>query len=158
MKERSTTFLKIAVIIIGLPVLAICLYGFAWLVKNPANSDYSSILYPIILALYLTAVPFFIALFQAFKLLSYIDKNQSFSDSSVNSLKIIKLCASSISVLYLLMMPFFYQLAKKDDAAGIIIVAGAFVFGSLVVAVFAAVLQKLLIEVIDIKTDNDLTI
>ena len=155
MKVSSTTFLKIELIIIALPVLAICIYGLAWLVKNPVSSDYSSILYPIIIALYMTTVPFFISLFQAFKLLDYIDKKQSFSELSVKSLKIIKLCASSISIIYLLMMPFSYLLAEKDDAPGIIIIAGAFVFGSLVVAAFVAVLQKFLIEVIDIKTNNE---
>ena len=44
--------------------------------EEPISSDYSSILYPIIIALYMTTVPF-LSLFQAFKL-DYIDKNNIF--------------------------------------------------------------------------------
>ena len=40
--------------------------------------------------MYVAAIPFFVALYQAFKLLSYIDKNQAFSELSVKALKKIK--------------------------------------------------------------------
>lgn len=55
-------------------------------------------------------------------------------------------------------MPFFYLLAEKDDAPGIILIGMVFVFAAFVVAVFAAVLQKLLKNAIDIKSENDLTV
>ncbi|MGO4375941.1 DUF2975 domain-containing protein, partial [Paenibacillus sp. MCAF20] len=45
-----------------------------------------------------------------------------------------------------------------DDAPGIILVGMVLIFASLVIAVFAAVLQKLLKEAIDIKSENDLTV
>jgi hypothetical protein len=48
--------------------------------------------------------------------------------------------------------------AQRDDAPGLVVI-GMFCTGApLVVAVFAAVLQRLFKETIDIKTENDLTV
>lgn len=55
-------------------------------------------------------------------------------------------------------MPVFYLMAEIDDAPGIIVIGLIIIFASMVIAVFAAVLQKLLKEAIDIKSENDLTV
>jgi hypothetical protein len=103
-------------------------------------------------------IPFFIALYQAFKLLSYIDKNQAFSELSVKALKNIKFCAITISSLFVVILPFVFLVAELDDAPGLVIVGMVPIFGSMVIAVFAAVLQRLLQEAIDIKSENDLIV
>jgi hypothetical protein len=158
MKHGSTLFLKIAVFLIGTPVLALGIFGFTWLANNPANPDYAYILYPILIGMYVSAIPFYIALYQAFKLLGYIDKNQAFSELSVKSLKKIKFCAMTISGLYVVIIPFVYLVAELDDAPGLIIIGMVPIFASMVIAVFAAVLQRLLQEAIDIKSENDLIV
>ncbi|MCM3597091.1 DUF2975 domain-containing protein [Metabacillus idriensis] len=160
MKRRTTLFLKVAVILIGIPVLALCIF------LVPEIADFAAELYPdlaymkylVLIDLYATAIPFYFALYQAFKLLSYIDKNKAFSELSVGALKNIKYCAFSISILYVLGMPLFYLMAEMDDAPGIILIGLVIIFASFVIAVFAAVLQKLLKEAIDIKSENDLTV
>jgi len=55
-------------------------------------------------------------------------------------------------------MPLYYIVARAGDAPGIIVIGIVFIFAPLVVSVFAAVLQKLLQNAIDIKRENDLTI
>jgi biotin transporter BioY len=114
--------------------------------------------YLVLIYLYVTALPFYFALYQAFRLLNYIDQNKAFSELSVNALKLIKYCAVTISVLYAAGMPLFYLMAEIDDAPGIIVIGLVIIFASMVIAVFAAVLQKLLKEAIDIKSENDLTV
>lgn len=158
MKQGSTLFLKIVVILIGMPILTLGIFGVYWLPSNPVNPDYAYILYPILIGLYVSVIPFFGALYQTFKLLSYIDKNQAFSESSVNALKKIKFCALTISGLYVVILPFVFLVAELDDAPGLVIVGMVPVFASMVIAVFAAVLQKLLKEAIDIKSENDLIV
>ncbi|WP_096200303.1 DUF2975 domain-containing protein [Bacillus sp. FJAT-45350] len=158
MKRGSTIFLKIAVFLIGFPVLALCILGLPWIVNNPVNPDYAHVLYPIIIGIYLSVIPFFVALYQAFKLLNYIDKSLAFSEVSVKGLKVIKFCAVSISGLYLVIMPFVFLVAELDDAPGLIIIGMVPMFASMIIAVFAAVLQRLLQEAIDIKSENDLTV
>ncbi|WP_410981638.1 DUF2975 domain-containing protein [Bacillus cereus] len=158
MKQVSTLFLKIAVMLIGIPILALCIFGLPWLANNPVNPNYAHILYPILIIMYVSVIPFFVALYQAFRLLSYIDKNKAFSKLSVKALKNIKYCAITISILYVVGMPLFYFMAEIDDAPGIIVIGLVVIFASMVIAVFAAVLQKLLKEAIDIKSENDLTV
>ncbi len=160
MKRGTTLFLKIAVIIIGIPILALCIF----LVPEIANfaaelyPDMASMKYLILIDLYAAAIPFYFALFQAFKLLSYIDKNRAFSDLSVKALKTIKYCAITISILYVVGMPLFYLIAEIDDAPGMIVIGLVIIFASMVIAVFAAVLQRLLQEAIEIKSENDLVV
>ncbi|MFZ5645639.1 MAG: DUF2975 domain-containing protein [Bacillota bacterium] len=156
--KGETLFLKVAVILMGFPVLALCIFGLPWLANNPVNPDYAHILYPILIGMYAAAIPFYFALYQAFKILSYIDRNKAFSELSVKALKNIKYCAITISTLYVVIMPFVYLVAEKDDAPGLIIIGMVPIFASMVVAVFAAVLQKLLKNAIDIKSENDLTV
>ncbi|WP_445487458.1 DUF2975 domain-containing protein [Niallia sp. 03133] len=158
MKRGTTLFLKIAVFLIGTPILALCIYGLPLLANNPVNPDYAHILYPIIIGMYVAAIPFYFALYQAFKLLTYIDKNEAFSELSVKTLKKIKYCAFAISTVYVVVLPFIYILAEKDDAPGVMLIGMVIIFASLVIVFFAAVLQRLLQEAINIKSENDLTV
>ncbi|MCJ7842486.1 DUF2975 domain-containing protein [Lederbergia sp. NSJ-179] len=160
MKRGSTLFLKIAVFLIGTPILALCLFGLPMVAKEAVDSysEFAYVLYGILIVMYISAIPIFIALYQAFKLLSYIDKNKAFADISVKALKNIKYCAISISSFYVVGMPLFYLIAEVDDAPGILVIGLIIIFASLVIAVFAAVLQRLLKEAIAIKSENDLTV
>ncbi|MGE7906824.1 DUF2975 domain-containing protein [Peribacillus sp. NPDC094092] len=159
MKQVTTFFLKLAVIFIGIPVLALCIF----LVPHMANfaakmfPNIAPMKYLVFIVMYGAAVPFYFALYQAFNLLRYIDVNTAFSKLSVKALKNIKCCAITISGLYVLGLPLFHLIAKKVDPPiglmGLIII-----FASLVIAVFAAILQRLLQEAINIKSENDLTV
>ncbi|OKP90845.1 hypothetical protein A3844_03020 [Paenibacillus helianthi] len=159
--ERGTTlFLKVAVIVIGLPVLALCIFAVPEIANFAAElyPGMTSIKYLVLIDLYASVIPFYLALYQAFKLLGYIDKNKAFSELSVRILKNIKYCAVTFSILYVAGLPLFYLMADMDDAPGIIVIGLLMIFASMVIAVFAAVLQKLLKEAIDLKIENDLTV
>ena len=160
MKKGSTLFLKGVIFIIGSPVIALCIFILPKIAEFFAelNPGLDFLQYPFLIGLYLTAIIFFFALYQTLKLLSYIDRNQAFSELSVKSLKSIKYCAIIISALYTIFMPLLYLMAEIDDAPGIILIGMVIIFASLVVAVFAAVLQRLLKEAIYIKLENDLTV
>jgi hypothetical protein len=158
--KRETLFLKIAVVLMGLPVLALCVFLLPEIAEFFAelNPKLAYLQYPFLIGMYLAAIPFFFALYQAFKLLGYIDKNIAFSELSVKALKNIKYCAFTISALYVVFMPLLYLMAEVDDAPGILLIGMVIIFGCMVVSVFAAVLQKLLKNAIDIKSENDLTV
>ncbi|MNB94931.1 hypothetical protein D3C75_420930 [compost metagenome] len=160
MERGSTLFLKAALILISIPVLALCIFVV------PEIAGFAAELYPdhaylkvlVLLDLYASVIPFYFALYLAFRLLSYIDRNKAFSELSVTALKQIKYCALAFSGVYVLGMPLFYLMAEKDDAPGIIVIGMVLIFAGMVIAVFAAVLQKLLKEAIDLKSENDLTV
>ncbi|GAB6443366.1 hypothetical protein CON36_35080 [Bacillus cereus] len=159
MKMVTTLFLKISVILIGIPVLALCVFLVPELADEVTGFlGIHYIKYIIFILLYGGTLPFYFALYQAFKLLSYIDKNIAFSELSVRTLMRIKYCAISICSLHVLGLPLYYLVADKDDAPGLIFVGMLIPFASLVIAVFAAVLQRVLEEAINIKSENDLTV
>ncbi len=159
MKQVTTLFLKLAVIFMGISVLALCIFLVPHMAIFAAKlyPNIASMKYLVFIVMYGAAVPFYFALYQAFNLLRYIDESTAFSELSVKALKNIKCCAITISGLYVLGMPLFHFIAKKMDPPiglmGLIII-----FASLVIAVFAAILQRLLQEAINIKSENDLTV
>lgn len=156
--KGETLFLKAVVFLAGVPILALCIYGLPWIARDLADHFPARLLYPVLAGMYAAAIPFFLALYQTMKLLSYIDKNIAFSEISVTALKNIKYCAVAISVSYAASMPFWYFMADIDDAPGILVIGLVLMFAPLVIAVFAAVLEKLLKNAIDIKSENDLTV
>ena len=155
--KRETLFLKIAVFLMGLPVLSLCVFVVPRVAMKAAQHFPKATLLAVI-AVYATAIAYFVALYMTIKLLSYIDQNIAFSERSVKALINIKYCAIVISSLYLVGMPMIYYVAEVDDAPGLIIIGMVIIFASFIVAVFAAVLQKLLKNAIDIKSENDLTV
>ncbi|WP_339315253.1 DUF2975 domain-containing protein [Paenibacillus sp. FSL R10-2734] len=156
--KRETLFLKVVVILIGIPVLALCIF---WLptIPNKAAGDYPLyLIYPVLVGVYATAIVYFVALYQALRLLSYIDKNIPFSELSVKALSNIKYCAIIISLLFAIGMPLIYKMAQEADAPGLIVLGLVMTCAPIVIAVFAAVLQKLIKNAIVIKLENDLTV
>ncbi len=156
--RRETTFLKAVVIAIGLAALALVSYPLPYIAVKASGYFPEYMLYPVVACIYASAVPFFLALLQALKLLGLIDADKAFSEASVGALGKIKWCAAAVSVIYAISSPFLYMAAEMDDAPGLL--AGGLILASaaFVIAVFAAILEKLLRRAIDIKAENDLTV
>jgi len=158
MERGSTLFLKATVYLMGLAVLAVCVFGLPAILKEAADYFPDKWVYPFFIIVYVSAIPFFVALVQALLLLSYIDRNTAFSERSVSALSRIKWCGIAIAVLFAAALPFLYFMAEQDDAPGLIVIGMVVIGASVVIAVFAAVLQMLLNKAIEIKSENDLTV
>lgn len=152
--KGSTIFLRVSVLGLGLMVLALCVFALPAGIRSDSTGYYRNILY----GMYVTVIPFFIALHYTLKLLGYIDRNKAFSTASVTALKYIKYCALATAGMYTAALPYFYYAADQDDAPGVVLIGMLLVFAPLVIAVFAAVLQKLLHNAMIIKSENDLTV
>lgn len=159
MKKSSIIFLQTVVVLIGIVALAI-LIRFPLTEGRAANLDLVSIYAdPFILYGYLASIAFFVALYQAFKLLGYIGQNKVFSLDSVRALRTIKYCAITLGssiVMAGLYIRLFH--AKDDDPAGFLAMCIVATFIAIVIATAAAVFEKLLQNAIDIKSENDLTV
>ena len=159
MKRSSTIFLQAVIVLIGLVVLAFMI-RFPSTEGAAANRDLFSIYFnPLIMYGYLASIPFFIALYQAFKLLKYIGQNKVFSLSSVTTLRTIKYCALILGAS-IVMAGLYIKLshAKDDDPAGFLAMCMVTTFISIVVATAAAIFEKLLQTAVDLKSENDLTV
>ncbi|WP_226665220.1 DUF2975 domain-containing protein [Metabacillus litoralis] len=158
MKYKTTIFLKIAVFLIGMTILCLCVFWLPWQSRVLAEMypEFIHLQYPLLFGIYMTAIPFFFALYQALNLLTNIDLNKAFSDLSVRALKYIKYSAFSISFLYI--VGFFLLISQNAGNPGILLLGLIITFISIVIAIFAALLQKLLKHAINIKLENDLLV
>jgi hypothetical protein len=151
--KRETLFLKLVVVVMGL----VPLLFMAATIRDLIYGDLDGYSF-IVAGIYVSAIPFWLALYQALKLLGFIDKNEAFSVLSVSTLKYIKYCALTISGLYMTGLPLLFDVADKDDSPGVLAIGLVIIGASFIIAMFAAVLQKLLQNAIDIKSENDLTV
>ncbi|CAH0346691.1 DUF2975 domain-containing protein [Bacillus sp. CECT 9360] len=158
MKQGTTLFLKVAVFIIGITILSLCIFYLPWSANYTTERfpEFSHLKYPVLIGLNVTTIPFFFALYQALKLLNYIENKKAFSDLSVKTLHYIKYCAISISVLYVL--GGIVLILESALHPGIAIIGFIIIFSSVVIALFTTVLQMLLKNALDIKSESDLTV
>ena len=159
MKRIPIVFLQAVIVLIGMVALAILIW-FPLTEGRATNLDLFSIYFdPFILYGYGASIAFFVALYQAFKLLGYIGQNKVFSANSVKTLKRIKYCAIVLSILIVLAglyIRLFHN--KEDDPAGFLAICIVTTFVSIVVATASAIFEKILQNAIDMKSENDLTI
>jgi len=158
MKRGSTLFLKVVILVIALGVLA----GLLWFPQTEGvaqNLDLVSIYTnPFIVYVYIGSIPFFVGLYQAFKLLNFIEANKAFSQGAVNTLRNMKLASLSLIGFIALALLYIRFFAQGDDPAGPTMLGIIVSFAVAVIGTAAAVFQKLFQNAVDLKSENDLTV
>lgn len=87
-------------------------------ITDPIKQPYRQYFYPILLAICLSAIPFFTGLFYGYRFLCLTDNTAQETDAVIQTLRKIKICAISYGILFLLVIPFWIGLAEADDAPG----------------------------------------
>jgi hypothetical protein len=155
----STVFLRIVVVLVGIGVLAVLL-RFPQIEGRAAHLSLVEVyLDPGVAYGYTASSPFFVALYQAFKVLGYAGRNEAFSERSLRAVRTIKRCAMLLigfavaGVVYLSV-----AIRGQDDIAGGVALGVVVILASSVVAAVAAVFERLLQHAADMKSENDLTV
>lgn len=158
MKRSSTLFLQIVIVLIGLGALALLLWE-PHLEGRNAHASLFEIYFkdPFLAYAYIGSIAFFVALFQAFKVLGYAGQNQVFTQAAVKALRTIKYCAMTI-IGFVVVGELFIMFNDSDDRAGGVFMGVLITFGSIVMATAAAVFERILQNAVDIKSENDLTV
>jgi len=159
LKKSSTLFLKLVLLLIGIAVFAGMLY-FPQTEGRAVNLDLVSIYSdPFIIYIYLGSIPFFVGLYEAFKLLNLIDAGKAFSQSAVNTLRNMKF-ASLFLIGFIVLALIFIRLNAhgEDDPAGPTGLGIIACLSIAVIATAAGVFQKLFQNAVDLKSENDLTV
>jgi membrane protein insertase Oxa1/YidC/SpoIIIJ len=94
MKKNLTLSLQGVIVAIGVCVFALLLWE-PHLEGVNAHATLFEMYFqdPFLACMYVGSIPFFVALYQAFKVLGYVRQNKLFSHSTVKSLRTIKYCA-----------------------------------------------------------------
>jgi len=159
MKRNSTIFLQIVIVLIGIGALALLLWEPRIEGRNAHATNFEIYFKdPFLVLVYIGAIPFFVALVQAFKVLGYAGQNKIFSQAAVNALRTIKYCALAIIGFVVVEEIIIMLTHGNDDAAGGVFMGVLITFGSIVIATAAAMFERILQNAVDIKSENDLTV
>ena len=158
-KGSSTIFLQVVVVLIGIGALTLMLWEPHIEGRN-AHATLFQIYFndPFLAWAYTASISFFVALYQAFKLLGYIGQNKVFSLNSVRALRTIKYCAMTIVGFIVPAEAYLFIVRPGDNIAGGVFMGVLISFISIVVATAAAVFERLLQSAVEIKSENDLTV
>jgi DUF2975 family protein len=160
MKRSSTIFLQVVIVLIGIGALALMLWEPHIEGRN-AHATLFEIYFkdPFLAYAYIASIPFFVALYQAFKVLGYVRQNKTFSQTTVKALRKIKYCAIAIIGFVAVSVIFMYpMLGDKDDRPAGVFMRILITFPSIVIATAAGMFERILQNAVDIKSENDLTV
>jgi hypothetical protein len=158
-KRGSTAFLQIVIVLIALGALALLLWEPHIEGRN-AKATVFEIYFndPFLAYAYIASIPFFVALYQAFRVLGYAGKNLVFSQPAVKAMRTIKLCAIAIIGFVVVGEVFILKHDDKEDPGAGVFMGLLVIFASAVIATAAAVFERILQNAVDIKSENDLTV
>jgi hypothetical protein len=158
MKQSSTIFLQIVIVLIGIGALALMLWEPHIEGRN-VHATLFEIYFkdPFLAYAYIASIPFFLALYQAFKVLGYAGQNKIFSQAAVKALRTMKFCAIAI-IGFVAVGEIFIMFSNSDDRAGGVFMGILITFGSIVIATAAAMFEQILQNAVDMKSENDLTV
>ena len=146
MKRSSTIFLQVVIVLIGIGALALMLWEPHIEGRN-VHATLFDIYFndPFLACAYIASIPFFVALYQAFKVLGYAGHNKLFSQAAVRPLRTIKYCAISI-IGFVAAGEIYIMSSNSDDRAGGVFMGVLITFGSIVIATAAAIFERMLHE------------
>ncbi|HYI92455.1 MAG TPA: DUF2975 domain-containing protein [Bryobacteraceae bacterium] len=160
MRKGSTIFLQVVIVLLGIGSLALLLWE-PHLEGRNAHATLFQIYFndPFLTYAYTASIAFFVALYQAFKLLGYVGSGEVFSQRSVKALRTIKYCALSLVGFLLGAEAYFFLMRRgQDDIAGGVMMGLLLMFVSTIVATAAAVAERTLQSAVELKSENDLTV
>ena len=158
-KRSSTIFLQVVVVLLGIGALALLLWEPQIEGVNAHATNFEIYFKdPFLVLVYIGSIPFFVAIYQAFKLLGYAGQNKVISPEAVKALRTIKYCALAIIGFVVVEEIFIMLNHGSDDAAGGVAMGIGITFISIVVATAAAVFEGTLQSAVEMKSENDLTV
>jgi hypothetical protein len=161
MKRSSTIFLQIVIVFIGIGALALLLWEPRIEGRNMNATNFEIYFKDPFLALvYAGSIPFFIAIYKAFRVLGYAGQKKVFTPEAVKALRIIKYCALAI-IGFVVIEELFLILTNNldsDNPGAPIFIGILITFGSIVIATAAAMFEQILQSAVDMKSENDLTV
>lgn len=149
--QLGILFILLIILLISGFILPEVANGFA--IEAP---EWAYLQYPLLISIYITLIPFVIAVYQGFILSRLVQINDVFSIKALLRLRIIKNCAFIVSLLYLLGTLVLSQLV--DLSPGIAMLGVIILLAALMIGLIAGILEELLRKALEIKNENDLTV
>ena len=153
LKRRSTILLQVVIVLIGIGALVAMLWEPNIEGRN-AHATLFEVYFkdPFLAYAYIASIPFFAALYQAFKVSGYAGQGKLVSLAAVRALRTIKYCAMAI-IGFVAVGEIFIMLGDSDDRAGGVFMGILITFGSVVIATAAAMVEGVLQIAVPVKSE-----
>ncbi len=144
-KRGPTAFLQFAITIIGLAAVAVLLWEPQIEGRN-ANATFFEIYFkdPFLALVYVGSIPFFVALYQTFKIFGLAGQDKIFSKEVIKSFRMIKYSALTIICFVAVAEIIIFLTHGNDDPAGGYFMGLIITFGSLIVAAAATMVERII--------------
>lgn len=152
MKKISTIFLQAVVVLLGAFALSLLLWVPPHEGRNAGAALFAVYFKdPFLAYAYIGSIPFFTALYRAFKVLGDIGRGEIFQPRTVRALKAIRYCALANAGIVAGAVVYVRANAGGDDPAGFVVPGLAAVFACLAAAAGAAVFEKIIQGAMEIR-------
>lgn len=158
MSKWLVGILKASLIIIGIAILLLCIYWLPAMAERSVElfPEVAYLKYPILIGIYLTCIPFYLAIYESFKLLVLIGKDNVFTQDACKSLRVVSFSSIAVSVLYVIGLVIL--MVENAMPPGLFLLGIAIIFACIIIAIFTGVLKVLLNKMVEIKKENDFTV
>ena len=154
MKRGSTIVLQAVVVLIGIAVLAFMLWEPHVDGRNVHATLFEIYFNDLFLAYaYLSSIPFFMALYQAFTLLGQIGQNKTVLQDQLKALRTIKYCGLALVVLVFAPLACLFIFRPGDDIAGGVAIGLFLLLVSAAIAAAAGFYERRLRGAADVKSE-----
>lgn len=158
---NSKTSAKVFIFFISLIGI---IMGYSAIYVLPEMAKHSSAIYEegkyianfIVYYVWITAIPFYLTLYQAIKICNYIIKDKIFSKDPLKSFGKITIFSLIILVMYLLLLIALYVIRFFPQT--MVLVLFLVIFSCTSIALISQIMKLLLLRAIELKEENDLTI
>jgi hypothetical protein len=159
MQRGSARFLQAIIVLAAAGAMTLMLWEPHTEGRNAHATTFAIYFHdPFLAYAYVASVPFFVALYQALKVVGYAGKGEIFSRPAVHALRMIRFCAIAVVAFVAAAEAYIVMLSNSDDPSGGIAVGVLIAFGSTVVAAAAAIGERIAQHGVDLKSENDLTV
>ena len=154
----DTKYLKLIIIVIVLFLFFIFSLLVLGLIKSYQNHDiyFDKILFYV--AMYLALILSMVSNIIVYSLLTLIDRDVLFTDEAIKRTRLVRSISILIFFALIGIMPMVWHIVELTNVTGVIPIAIIIIVSPLILSTFIGVFEKLLKRMVQIKSENDLTV
>ena len=159
MKTSALIVLQIAIVLVGVGAFSFLLWEPHIEGRNAHATLFEIYCNDAFLAYaYMASIPFFVALFQAFKVVGYARQNRVLSPAAIKALRAIQYCGITIMGFVAAGEIFILVYGDKEDRPAGVFMGILITIGAIVIATMAAMCERIFKNAMEIKSRNAPTV
>lgn len=159
MKKSGAILLQIVIVLIGIGALVFMLWEPHIEGRNVNATLFEIYFNDLFLACaYIASIPFFVALYKAFKILGYVRQNNTFTQETAKALRTIRYCGTTLVAFIVAAEVYLFIFQRgKDDITGGVFMGLLMIVASGIIATTASMFEGILQDVLSVNPKTKLT-